>query len=83
LLKGYKHVRIKDTNLALILNSVHIGQDYQKNEHMPKVMFREDRNASKQIKSQERTYAHKKSKLRLAIFRGGGAKTEPRCGTVF
>ena len=27
----------------------------------------------------QRTYAHNKSKLRFAIFWGGGAKTDPRC----
>ena len=80
--RGCKHVHIKDTNRALILNSEHIGRENKKNEHMPKIPIREDRNASKQVRSQERTYAYSKLKLRFAIFRGGWAKTDPRCGAA-
>jgi hypothetical protein len=35
------------------LNSAHIGQENQKNEHMPKILFQKDKKASKQVKSQE------------------------------
>jgi hypothetical protein len=53
-----------------------------KNEHISKILFRKYRNPSKQVRSQEQTYVHNKSKLRFAIFRGRGAKTEPRCGAA-
>jgi hypothetical protein len=53
------------------------------NEHMQKTPIRENWNAKKLVRSQEQSYAHNKSKLHFAIFRGGGAKTDPHFGTTY